>query len=456
MTTATGHSADALGLSVGTRLDRLPTLRFHHRLLWVIGIGLFVDGFDLYLSAGVSGALVKQGIASLSQVASLAVATAVGLAVGGLASGVLADRFGRRPAMRWTILLVTLGSLSAAAAPSIRWLVGCRFVTALGLGGETVLGYAVLGEFLPPMVRGRWLARMALLANGAMPIALLIGFFLLPQPSGYRWMLALPGIAAIGVWYARRSLTESPRWLASRGFLSQADAVVTNIEQSASNRDNPPRQDRQMVPRPLTSSAASSVGYRGRFVVAAAVNIAVMTSVFGFVSWLPTFFAKEGKDIATSALFAGVMSVGSPIGVLIGMAITDRLERKWGIVACSILTVLLGGLYALSRSSSMILISGFLVVTAIFVTGTLGLIGYVPELFPTASRMRGVGASATVGRIVVMAVPFVVVRVFSAAGQSGVIAMISAVLLLEALIVGIWGVRTRGQSLEVIAPRDNP
>ncbi len=439
--------------AIGARLDRMPLVRFHRRLLLVIGAGLLVDGLDVYLTSGVAGALVTQGVASLRQVALLAAATTVGLGLGGFSCGVLADRLGRRPTMRWTLLVVIIGSMGAALAPTIPALLAWRFVTALGLGGETVLAYAMLGEFLPPAVRGRWLARLALLSNLGMPLALFLGYFVLPLPAGWRWMLVIPGIAAIPVLYMRRNLSESPRWLVTQGRHGEADAVVLEIERGGAQplppvTSQPASPDRAPCEERIPTLFAR--GNRMRLAVGAAVCVAVMSAVFGFVSWLPTFFAAEGKDIASSALFSGFMSIGCPVGVLLGMQITDRIERKWGVVAGSLIAALLGACYASAATPPLILMTGFLVVTAVYAVGTLGLIGYVPELFPTALRMRGVGFSSSIGRVVAVGLPFAIVPIFSATGQAGVVGLISLILVVQALIVAIFGVRTRGRPLEAI------
>jgi len=447
--------ADAVDLpiTIGARLDRMPTTRFHRQLLLVIGAGLLVDGIDVYLTSGVAGALVKQGAASLREVAALAISTTAGLGVGGFACGVLADRLGRRPTMQWTLLIVIIGSMGAALASSIPHLLAWRSLTALGLGGETVLGYAMLGEFLPPAVRGRWLARLAFLSNVGMPLALFLGYFILPLAEGWRWMLAIPGFAAIPVLYLRRNLIESPRWLVTRARGDEADALVSKIERGVS-QPLPPVTSHSahysVAPRAERAATLFARCNRVRLVVGAAVSVAIMSAVFGFVSWLPTFFAAEGKDIASSALFSGLMSIGCPVGVLLGMQITDRIERKWGVVAGSLIAALLGACYAFASTPLLIVTTGFLVVTAVYVTGTLGLIGYVPELYPTELRMRSVGFTATAGRVVAVGLPFAIVPVFSATGQAGVVGMISAILVGQALIVAVFGVRTRGRPLEAI------
>lgn len=430
-------------MSIGARLDGLPTTPFHRRLGWAVSFGLLVDGIDVYLTGGVTAALVRSGVATMSDAGHIAAMTAVGLAIGGFVSGQLADRIGRRRTMQATLLIVLIGGLGAALSQSLGQLLAFRCLTAIGLGGETILGYGMMSEFAPPARRGRWLAWLGFIANLAMPLVLAIGYFILPTPDGWRWMLAIPAVLALCVFAVRWTLPESPRWLEARGRIDEADRIVAMIEAQAGGRS--------VAAAPSTPPPAHpGMAGRGRLAAAIAVNIAIMSAIFGFVSWLPTFFASSGRDIAGSTLFAAILSLGAPAGTAIGLFITDRIERKWGVVVTAIGAVLLGALYAFARSDAAIIGIGLLVVTNIYVFGTLGVVGYVPELFPTATRMRAMGIAATAGRFVVMLLPFAIVPLFTAWGQAGVILLIGAILLVSAAIVARFGVVTRGRSLETV------
>lgn len=435
--------------SLGARLDRIPTGRFHWRLAIAVGAGLFVDGFDIYLGSGVSAALVRQHIASLSIVATLAGVTVLGLAIGGIGAGMLADHLGRRMTLRCTMAIVVAGSLGAAFAPNMPTLILCRAIAALGLGGESVIGYAMLSEFLPPRGRGYWLGWIGLAANIGMPLALLIGAWVLPHPQGWRWMLALPAAAALPVLWLRRSLPESPRWLAARGRGAEADRIVATIEAPYAGTLPPPASGLPEAASPVPDGLFAR-RHRVRLVVAAAVNIGIISAVFGFVAWLPTFLASAGHSIASSALFSGLISLGNPLGVLLALLVVERVERKWSYIIASVVTILLGICYAMVRSDQAIVALGFLMVTAIYFAGTIGLTAYVPELFATSHRMRAIGISSGAGRVVAMLLPIAIVPMLGRFGQPGVIAMILMILAAQALVVARFGVRTTGRSLENI------
>lgn len=437
---------------IAQRLDRLPITSAHRGLAARIGAGLFVDGFDVYVASGVAATLLQAGMASLDQVAALVSFTFMGLAAGGFAAGVLADRFGRRRMLTLTLTVVIVGSLGAATAADIHQLIAWRVFTALGLGGETVLAYATASEFVPPRLRGRWLAGLGLMANISTPVALGAGMLLLPMTDGWRWMLAIPGLAAIAVLYFRRGLPESPRWLAAHGRMAEAERVVRAIEASAQSSSHGTLETMVQRPQRADGTLAQAgflqpANYRN-LIVGSAINIAVMSAIFGFINWLPSFFAQEGYDIAKSLGFSALIALGSPIGVLAGLAISERVERKVGITVFSIAAALLGLAYASASSAGAIAGLGFLVVAFIYLVGTLGMTAYVPELFPTATRMSAVGFCMTMGRITAIGMPFLVVAVFGRAGQAGVVALIAAILLGQALLVGLLGIRTNGRSLE--------
>jgi MFS transporter, putative metabolite:H+ symporter len=217
-------------VNAGARLDRLPLSRFHRRILWLIGAGMFFDSFDIYLTGGVLGALVKSGWSSMALNASFISVTFIGVLIGSLAAGFLGDRFGRRFSYQTNLAIFGLASLAGAFAPSMNWLIVCRFVMGVGLGAEIVVGYATLTEFIPPEHRGRWAALLSLITNSAVFVATLLGYLILPS-IGWRWMFVIPGIGALLVWVARKAMPESPRWLEQAGRGADAERVLAAIEQ---------------------------------------------------------------------------------------------------------------------------------------------------------------------------------------------------------------------------------
>ena len=216
-------------VNAGARLDRLPLSSFHRRIMWLIGAGMFFDGFDIYLAGIVLGATVKSGFSTLSQNAEFVSATFVGMMLGSLVTGFLGDRFGRRFTYQSNLAIFGFASLAAAFAPTMQVLILIQFVIGFGLGAENVVGYSTLTEFVPPQSRGKWLGFMTVFVVTGLPVAALLGTLIIPR-LGWRAMFVLGGLGALVVWYLRKKLPESPRWLESVGRAEEAEALLSAIE----------------------------------------------------------------------------------------------------------------------------------------------------------------------------------------------------------------------------------
>ena len=138
------------------------------------------------------------------------------MTLGALITGFVGDKMGRRFTYQINLLIFGLASLAAAFAQDMNQLIVCRFVQGLGLGAEIVVGYSTLTEFVPPKTRGRWLSMMAFLTVCGFPVTALLGYLIIPA-FGWRPMFVIAGIGSLIVWYLRKNLPESPRWLESQG-----------------------------------------------------------------------------------------------------------------------------------------------------------------------------------------------------------------------------------------------
>jgi putative MFS transporter len=176
--------------------------------------------------------------------------------------------------------------------------------------------------------------------------------------------------------------------------------------------------------------------------------VAVNVAVYGFVAWLPTFFVKEGRDVVTSLGFTMLMSFGAPAGALLGFFCADRLGRAKGLVTFCIATIVLGFVYPQMVANAAIACVGFTLVTCIYVIVTLGLFSYVPELFPTALRLRGTGTAGVCGRLASIITSYGAVLLFQQFGVFGVLGMVSSVLILLVIAILTLGVDANQYSPE--------
>jgi MFS transporter, putative metabolite:H+ symporter len=436
----------------GARLDRLPTSRFHRRILWLIGGGMFLDSFDIYLAGGVLGALTRSGWSSMQLNAAFLSSTFIGMLIGAFTAGILGDAKGRKFTYQFNLAIFGLASLAGAFAPNMTWLIVCRFFMGLGLGAEIVVGYGSIGEFIPPAVRGRWSAYLSLITNSALFFSTFLGYLVIPA-VGWRSMFALVGVGAMVVWLLRKKMPESPRWLESKGRLDEADAILKSIEaETAEGRELPPIVEPVRAPlRTTTLGSLFRPPLLRRTVLAVTIQIAINVVIYGFIVWVPTFLMKQGHGVASSLGYSTLMSLGGPAGALIGVLIADRIGRKNGLIGIAVLAAIVGWLYGNSTSVGMATLLGFTLFTLTYLMVALGIATYIPELFATENRMRANGIAGSAGRLSGIVAPQLVVLMYVSGGIKDVLSMISGALVLMVAVLVIFGVETNRRSLEEIA-----
>lgn len=415
----------------------------------LIGIGMFFDGFDVYVAATVLGATLKTGFSTLAQNAQFVSATFVGMMLGSFITGFLGDRYGRRFTYQANLIIFGLASVAAAFAPSMLVLILLRGVMGLGLGAELVVGYAAMTEFVPPQARGKWVGALSVFVVTSLPFSALASTLIIPR-SSWRAMFVLAGLGGLMVWYLRKALPESPRWLESVGRTEEAEAIMKSIEEEVTREQGPLPPPLLSKPGPPTRTVAALLNpaLSPRLVVGMVTLIVANTLIYGFVTWLPTFFVTQGRSIASSFLYSFLISAGAPVGSAIGTLTADSWGRKPVIVGASVMTILIGGVYPFIAKPMLLLATGFALVVSIYIQVTLLFAIYVPELFPTDVRMRAAGICNTAGRAATMITPFFVVALLRSYGVAGVLGMIIGLLVAQIIVVLLFGVEPRNRSLE--------
>jgi putative MFS transporter len=419
--------------------------------MWLIGAGMFFDGFDIYLAGIVLGATVKSGFSTLGQNAEFVSATFVGMMLGSLVTGFLGDKFGRRFTYQSNLAIFGFASLAAALAPSMQVLILIQFIIGFGLGAENVVGYSTLTEFVPPQSRGKWLGLMTVFVVTGLPVAALLGRIIIPS-VGWRAMFVLGGLGALIVWYLRKKLPESPRWLESVGRTTEAESLLSAIEKEVAAQHS-------TLPAPALTLAAKhsrnlssllSPAILPRMILGSVSLVVINSLLYGFVTWLPTFFVQQGLSIARSFNYSLVMAFGAPLGSAIGAFTADSWGRKPTIVGASLLTILIGSFYPFITNPTVLMIVGFSLIVPIYVLVALLFAVYIPELFPTEIRLRSSGICNTFGRGAIIFTPFIVVALFKSHGVGGVLVFMIGLLIIEIAVVLTLGVEPKNRRLEEI------
>jgi MFS transporter, putative metabolite:H+ symporter len=442
-------------VNAAARLDRLPMGSFHWRVLRLVGLGMFFDGFDNSMGAGVLAALVKDGWSTIALNAHFISATFIGLSIGAVLSGFLGDRWGRRFSYQFNLLIFGVTCVLSAFATSMDQLIVLRGLMGIGIGAEYVVGYSTVSEYVPPKKRGWALAVIGLFSMSGGFAVYLISTQVIPH-FGWRPMYVIGGAGALWVWYMRRKLPESPRWLEKMGRNAEAETIMAEIEREAARggilSPVPPT-----VPQPVRWIRTSVLfGPRTirRTLLAMLVNIACMVGSYSFISWIPSFFVQQGFTVQDALTYSTIMTFGNIVGPTIGILIADRVGRRRGLIYTALWCAVVGIAYSQQSNIYAIVACGFLLITGITLAMGLGVGGYTPELFPTEYRFRGNGIAQMVGRLGVILSPYVVVALKEAHGTNAVMVFIAALYLAMALCLSLFGIETNQRSLEALAPTD--
>jgi len=451
---------------IAARLDRLPVSPYHYKLLVINGFAWAFDAFDVGLITFVVAALNKAWSLTPAQTGIVLSSGMAGMLVGAFLSGPLADRFGRKAIFQWTMLIFSVFSLLCAFSWNFYSLVFFRFCVGLGLGGETPVVTSLMGEFVPSSGRGR----IQGLLNSFWAIGWLgaaaISYYIIPW-LGWQWAFVAGALPAFYIWVVRRSMPESPRWLAVNGRMEEAEAIVSEIERQVGRTHSVPDLKEEIVAayeeRKVTTSALFSKQYLSRTIMLWTLWFLAMFGYYGMFAWLPSLLVRSGHTMVQSFLYVLIMQVAYVPNQILSAYLMDRYGRKNLLV----LNLFLAGAatlafgYALAHELTTIQVVFLGIVTAFFVSGVWGITYmYTPELYPTGIRVTGTSWAATSSRVGSMLAPLIVGYSLSSLGITGVFAVAAAAFCLAGVVVLTLGVETKGQALERISatgvlPQDN-
>jgi len=447
--------------NIGQRLDRLPISKWHLMVFWLIGCGLLIDGIDNYLGGIVLAQLVKNGWSNNILNATFTSATMAGLFIGSLFAGFSGDHLGRKVAYQVNLLIFGIASIFAAFSVNMTMLIVLRFIIGIGLGAEIVVGFATFTEFVPAKIRGTWSSRLSFIGNCAPPIGTLMGYLIMPilgPVYGWRAMFMIIGIAALVLWFVRHNFPESPRWHAARGDYGKANEILTLVEKNIEIEKGIKLEPIKEIQGLSRSSEVIQIPFTELFkgkllratVLSISILIAMNTALYTITTWIPTIFVQSGITVTKSLFMTTLILFGAPVGVLIATQIIDRFPRKWLAVVLLFSIAIFGYIYSLQRSETLIIVYGFCLISFLYIFVCFASAVYVPELWPTETRLRGSGFCNAIGRAVTIFTPYGVAWLLTHVGSVSVFIAVGVVLVLVAIIVATIGIETRGKTIEEI------
>jgi putative MFS transporter len=451
---------------ITARIDRLPACWTVWRLVVLLSLGAFFEMYDLFQTAYVSPGLISSGIFrvgtkglfGLTDQATFAAATFGGLFVGTILFGSVADKFGRRTIFTYSMLWYTVANVAMGLQHTNMGVDLWRFTSGLGIGVELVTIDAYISEFAPRHIRGRAFALNQSVQFVAIPGVALASYILVPRSplgvTGWRWVVFLGALGAIVVWFIRRGIPESPRWLAQQGRLEEAGEAISQIEARVQVEIGRPLSAPVVGPAEIPGAGKFSEiwapPYGGRTLMLVVFNFFQTIAFYGFGNWVPAIMASKGANITSSLQYSAIIAVIYPIAPLSFMLFADRIERKWQIVAAAIGTASFGLLFARQSDTSWLIALGMMITLSNNLL-SYSFHAYQAELFPTRIRARAIGFVYSWSRLSTMFTSFMIAFFLENFGTKGVFAFIAASMLMVILSVGVFGPRTNNLALEEIS-----
>lgn len=434
-------------MQVQDAIDQIGFGRFQRRLLLACGITWAADAFEL-LAIGFALPGVREDFALTStwQTGGIASAAFMGMLLGAIFWGRIADRIGRRVGFQLTVLTFAVFGTASAFAPSAEWLAVLRFGAGFGLGGALPLDFSLMSEFLPQRNRGRYLVLLeSFWAIGTVAVALLA--YLVVPDHGWRPLLAASGIAALLVFWIRARVPESPRYLVAAGREDEAAAVLREVA----------RQNGTQAPAgPLHVAAAGEPAPGIRALLEPALRrstimlwiswFAIGLAYYGLFVYLPSIFVARGFSFVQTYGYALILAGAQIPGYLTAAWLVERWGRRPTLVTFLTASGAFTVLFAVADSTATVVACACLM--SFFSLGAwAALYAYTPEAYPTQLRTTGMGLASAMARISATLVTLLGATLI--AGSLGTALVVFGVAFgVGALAVAVLGTETRGRPLE--------
>lgn len=479
------HVAPPSRSSVLRRIDRFPRWGLSLTSVLTIGLGmLFVqyDIFNINVSFVQTCTQIIDGCSARGADALVGLPvfmSLVGYAVGALVLGPLSDRFGRHSMLIASMVITGLGSAYSAFSMNEWHFVASRFITGIGVGADLAIINVFVSEVAPRRLRGRYTSLLFIMAAFGSALGIWLGLFLTtpmgPWPealpvalaseqftSGWRWIYGIGAILAVVSLFLRISLPESPRWLAERGRLGEAAAVVQRMETLATSRTPLLPEDANAAEADEPAAAGSaglwagirelftSPVYLRRLVVLGLAWMLGYVTVYAFSGAFTSVLVRLGYSPSAAGMVSAVGLLGFIIAAFVARSVVDRVERKWWMLIGAAITLLGAGVVSAGAGSPLLMFAGALVLffgQNIWVPAQYAL---TAEVFPTRVRTTAYALADSIGHVGGGLGVFVMVGALGTLPLAGTMFGLAAFLAAGALI-NLLAPKTKGKNLEELS-----
>ncbi|WP_375142920.1 MFS transporter [Paenibacillus sp. D2_2] len=408
------------GTMSATKLATKPKTR---KLLFSAGFSWMFDAMDVGIISFIAAALAVDWGLSPQQTGLFTSINSIGMVFGAALAGLMADKFGRKAVLLWTLVIFAVASGLSAAATGFAILCVLRFIAGVGLGGELPVASTLVSESVPAKDRGRAVVLLESFWAIGWILSALIAYFVIPS-YGWRTAFVIGAVPVVYALYLRRSIEDPPR------FIAQSDA------------------GRQKFSIGEKLQSVWSAPHRRSTIMLWILWFTVVFSYYGMFLWLPSVMVLKGFSLVKSFEYVLIMTLAQLPGYFTAAYFIEKFGRKFVLVLYLVLTAASAAWFGSATTEGMLIASG--ICLSFFNLGAWGgMYAYTPELYPTKVRSTGVGFAASFGRVGGVIAPFLVGWLVAREVAISSIFWLFFVTVLIGAIAVLWlGTETKGKELE--------
>jgi putative MFS transporter len=446
------------GKQVAQVIDKTGITGVTKLLVFAAALGYLFDAFDNTIVGYVMPLISKDFVITPIWKGLLLSLALWGGCVGMWFWGPVSEARGRRFGFQGTVLSFSIFTGFAALSWSPFSFGVTRVVAGAGLAGFYAVDLAMVSEMTPTKVRGRLTSLITVLY----PVGVILAGIVtgtVAQKFGWRAVFLVGVIPALCAYIVRTRVPESPRWLASKGRTEEAIQSLLAIGAKQQTID----EVRKQAPETVVDNKKTELDkallrekfkelFSRKWLASNTVSwvcwITTSYAAWGVTLWLPTILVEIYHfTFVKGVMYLAITYAVGLLGRLCGVMLIDKTGRK-PLIAWSFLAAAAGCL-AFGMVKTPILLLCFIVIFKFFdQQAALGVMGYIPELYPTRLRVMGNAYAGAASRVAAALAPIMVGVLVSMHHYLLIWAIFAGVYVIGALTVWLLGPETIGKTLE--------
>lgn len=434
-----------------TYFDGVKIGTLHTRMLWLCAVCYMFDQMDTSTFAYAAPVLVKTWGVTMEQIAQVNSYNFVGMFIGAVCGGWLADKIGRKVTLILSIAIFSFASIAGGLATNYAFLGFTRFVTGVGLIAMVVIAMVYISEMTPSDRRGKFVSLTIACGTIGIPLGAAFARWVVPlSAESWRYIFILGGGTILLIPLCISWFKESPRWLVSKGRIAEAEQIIKELTGRAVNLSS----EAVEKAKPSNNLEALKVMFSREYLKRTLTLLLITNGVVLGAHLLSGFYPAMLQEYAgfQLTLVLSIMAIswwGIPFGDLSASLVSDRGGRKIPLAVYSIingLAYIICGLIAIPT-----VIIGALFISRVFGGGSASMLyTYLAESYPTHIRSNAVGLIMGSSRVIAAIAVFIVPPILATYGWLGIHLLNAAIIIIPALMVLIWGEKTSRRTLEDI------